>query len=80
MASKKHTRPTVERSFLKLVFLNLLNITKDYYNPQKYPLKPPTENDTVSYRESASFQWKYFFQEHFQKHRAFPETLRQVFR
>ena len=56
MASKKHTRPTVERSFLKLVFLNLLNITKDYYNPQKYPLKPPTENDTVSYRESASFQ------------------------
>ena len=37
--SKKHTRATVERSFLKLVFLDFLNIRKDYYKPQQYPLK-----------------------------------------
>ena len=53
--SKKHTRATVERSFLKLVFLNFLNIRKDYHKLQQYSLKPPTENDTVSFREPASF-------------------------
>ena len=53
--SKKHTRATVQRRFLRLVFLNFLNIRKDYYKPQQYPLKPPTENDTVSFREPASF-------------------------
>ena len=40
--SKKHIRATVERSFFKLVFLNFLNIRKDCYKPQQYPLKPPT--------------------------------------
>ena len=54
-ASKKHTRATVERSFFNLVFLNFLNIRKDYYKLQQFPLKPPTENDTVSFRVPASF-------------------------
>ena len=43
----------VERSFFNLVFLNFLNITKDYYKPQQFPLKLPTENDKVSFREPA---------------------------
>ena len=29
--SKKHKRATIERNFLKSVFLNFLNIKKDYY-------------------------------------------------
>ena len=49
--SKKHTRATTERSFLKLVFLNFLTIRKNYYKPQQYCLRPPTEIDTVSFRE-----------------------------
>ena len=32
--SKKHTRAAVKRSFFNLVFLNFLNIRKDYYKPQ----------------------------------------------
>ena len=48
MTSKKHTRATTERSLLKLVFLDFLYIRKDYYKPQQYPLKPPTENDTLA--------------------------------
>ena len=40
--SKKHTKTTVERSFLKQVFLNFTNIRKDYFKPQQYHLKPPT--------------------------------------
>ena len=55
MTSKKHTRATAERSLIKLVFLDFLYIRKDYYKPQQYPLKPPTENDTVSFREPVSF-------------------------
>ena len=31
MTSKKHTRATVERNFLKLIFLNFLNTRKDYH-------------------------------------------------
>ena len=42
MTIKKHKRATVERNLLKLVFLNFLNIRKDYYEPQQYPWKPPT--------------------------------------
>ena len=53
--SKKQTRASVERSFFNLVFLNFLNIRKDYYKPQQFPLKPPTDNGTVSFREPASF-------------------------
>ena len=40
-------------SFSKFVFLNFLNIRKDYYKSQQHPLKPPTKNDTVSFKESA---------------------------
>ena len=35
--------------------LNFLIISKDYYKPQQFTLKPPTENDIVSFREPASF-------------------------
>ena len=45
-------------SFSKFVFLNFLNIRKDYYKSQQHPLKPPTKNDTVSFNESAQ---KFFF-------------------
>ena len=38
--SKNHTKATVENSFLKLAFLNFLNIRKDNFKPQQYPLKP----------------------------------------
>ena len=55
MKNKKSTRATVESSFFKLVFLNFLIIRKDYYKPQQFPLKPATENDTVNFREPASF-------------------------
>ena len=55
MTSKKHTTATVERSFLKQVFLNFMNIRKDYFKPHQYPLKPPTQINTVSFREPASF-------------------------
>ena len=55
MTGKKHTSATVERSVLKLVFLNFLNSRKDNYKPQQYRLKPPTENDTTGFRESVSF-------------------------
>ena len=58
--SKKHTRATVERSFFNLVLLNLLNIRKDYYKPQEFPLKH-IKNDTVNFRSPASFLWKHFF-------------------
>ena len=34
MTSEKHTKATVKRSFMKLVFLNFLDIRKDYYEPQ----------------------------------------------
>ena len=50
---KKHKRATVAKSFFNLVFLSFLNIRKDYYKPQQFPLKPPTENDTVSFRGPA---------------------------
>ena len=53
--SKKQTRVTVKRSFFNLVFLNLLNIRKDYHKPQQFALKPPPENDAVSFREPVSF-------------------------
>ena len=55
MTGKKHTSATVERSVLKLVFLNFLSSRKDCYKLQQYRLKPPTENDTISFRESVSF-------------------------
>ena len=42
-ASKKLTRATIERSFIKFVFSDFLNIRKNYYKPQQYPLKPHTE-------------------------------------
>ena len=51
MTSKTQTRATVEIK----IFLNFLNIRKDYYKPQQFALKPPTENDTVSFREPALF-------------------------
>ena len=38
-----------------MIFLNFLNIRKDYNKPQQYPLKPPTENVPVSFRENVSF-------------------------
>ena len=46
MTDKKQRRVTVERSFQNLVFLNNLNIRKDYYEPQQFALKPSSENDT----------------------------------
>ena len=45
----------IERIFFNLVFLNFLDIRKVYYKPQQFSLKPPTKNDTVSFREPASF-------------------------
>ena len=54
-ASKKQTRAMVERSFFNLVFSNFLNVRKDYYKSEQFALKPPMENDTVSFREPASF-------------------------
>ena len=45
----------VERSFFNLVFLNFLNIRKDYNKPQQFPSKPSTKNDTANFREPASF-------------------------
>ena len=48
---KKHTRATVENNFFKILFLNFLNIRKDYCKPQLSPLKGTTENITVSFRE-----------------------------
>ena len=60
----------VKRSFLYLVFLNFLNIRKDYYRLQQFALKPPNENDTVSIRETASF-----LQKHFQEYEAFLEIF-----
>ena len=53
MTSKKQTRPTVERTFFNLVFLDFSNIKKGYYKPQQFALKRPSENDTVSFREHA---------------------------
>ena len=53
--SKKRTSATVEKSFFNLVSLNRLNIRKEYYKPQQFALNPPTENDTVSFRKTASF-------------------------
>ena len=53
--SNKQTRAMLEMSFFNLVFLNFLNVRKDYYKPQQFALKPPTENDTISFREPASF-------------------------
>ena len=50
---KKHKRATVANGFFNLAFLSFLNIRKDYYKPQQFPLKPPTENDTVSFRGPA---------------------------
>ena len=55
MTSKKDTRATVERSYLKQVFLNFMNIRKNYFKPQQYPLKSPTQINAVSFREPASF-------------------------
>ena len=66
----------VERSFFNLVYLNFLNIR--FSSATSY--MPPTENDTVSFREPASFLRKFFFQEYFQEHGGFLETLKQVFR
>ena len=36
--SKKHRRPTVERSFFNSVFLSFLNTRNEYYKPHKFPL------------------------------------------
>ena len=71
MTGKKHTSATVERSVLKLVFLNFLSSRKDCYKPQQYRLKPPTENDTISFRESVSFIWKHFFRKTFKNTEVF---------
>ena len=57
-----------------MVFLNFLNIRKDYYKPQQFVQKPPTENDTVSFRDPATV-----FQEHFQENKGFLEILKQIF-
>lgn len=61
MTVKEHSWATIERYFLKIAFLNFLNIEKDYYKPEQYHGKPPTENATVSFREPASFLWKHFY-------------------
>ena len=53
--SKKQARETDERSFFNLIFLKFLNIRKDYYIPQQFALKSPAENDTVCFREHASY-------------------------
>ena len=58
--SQKQTSATFEKSFFKLVFLNFLSIRKDYYKIKQFSLKPPTENDTDSFREPA-FLSKHFF-------------------
>ena len=55
-------------SFSKFVFLNFLNIRKDYYKSQQHPLKPPTKNDTVSFKESAQ---KFFFKNTFKNWKVF---------
>ena len=65
--SEKHTRTTVERSFFNFVFLNFLNIRKEYYKLQQFALEPPTQNDTVSFRELVSFLQKHFFSNTFKK-------------
>ena len=54
MTSKKHKRATVERNFFNIIF-KFLKQQKRFLLPQQFPLKPPTENDTVSFRESTSF-------------------------
>ena len=53
--SKKQTRKTVERRFLNLIFLNFLNVRKDYQIPQQFALKPPAENDTVRLKNPPPF-------------------------
>ena len=58
-----------------LVFLNFLNIRKDYYRLQQFALKPPNKNDTVSIRETASF-----LQKHFQEYEGFLEIFKKIFR
>ena len=82
MTSKEYERATVEKIVLKLVFLSFLNIRKRYYKPQQYLLKPPTENDTVSFREPASFLflWNYSFRNTFKDTEFSGKTLKQVFR
>ena len=71
MTSKKQTGGTVGNSFLNLVFLNFLNVRKDYYKPQQFDLKSPAENDTVSFSEPASFLQKKMFRNIFKKAKIF---------
>ena len=56
-----------------MIFLNFLNIRKDYNKPQQYPLKPPTENVPVSFRENVSFLWRHFFTNIFKNKEVFWE-------
>ena len=56
------------------VLLNFLNIRKDYYKPQQFPLKPPTGNDTVILK-ACIISLKTLFQEHFQKNEGFLEIV-----
>ena len=42
MTGKKHTKSYFQMYFLKIVFLNFLNIRKYYYKPQQYLVKPCT--------------------------------------
>ena len=44
---------------------------KDYYKSQQFPLKPPTENDAVSFRELASFLQNHLFRNTFKKTKVF---------
>ena len=54
-ASKKQTRKTVERRFFNVIFLNFLNVRKDYQIPQQFALKAPAENDTVRLKNPPPF-------------------------
>ena len=54
MTNKKHIQAMIERIFFSLVVLNFLDIRKVCRKPQQVSLKPPTKNDTVSFREPAS--------------------------
>ena len=81
-ASKKLTRATIERSFIKFVFSDFLNIRKNYYKSQQYPLNPHTEMlKWYSYFWGACIiSMKTFFKEYFPEHGGFLEILKQVFR
>ena len=70
----KYTRATFERSLFNLVFLNFLNIRKDFYKPQQFALKRYNQ-----FEGACITSVKTFFQEHFQENEGFLEILKQLF-